>query len=60
MRETTDSISGTPIVFLYRFFGIKCVLAPASSITLITLSAKWRSVIYFTDKSTAALIALGL
>ncbi len=54
---TTDSISLRPMVFFRLPSGSSIWLAPASSMMSIALSGSLRSVMYFADSSTAALIA---
>ena len=54
---TTVSMSFTPMVFLRRPSGISIWEAPASSRMSMALSGSLRSVMYFTDSSTAAFTA---
>jgi len=60
MRAILAMISSTsplPIVFLRRDTGRMRWAAPASSITSIALSGRWRSLMYLADSSAAAVIA---
>ncbi|MNK50568.1 hypothetical protein D3C87_694460 [compost metagenome] len=55
---TMASISGTLITFLRLLTGNKRCPAPASSITSMALSGRWRSLMYLAESSTAARMAL--
>ncbi len=57
MRETMSSISPLPMVFFCLDFGRMRCAAPASSITSIALSGRWRSVMKRADSSAAAVRA---
>ena len=55
--DTTCSISATPIVFFRREGGSNLWEAPASSITSMALSGRWRSLMYRSASSVAKRIA---
>ncbi|MNN45033.1 hypothetical protein D3C81_1593490 [compost metagenome] len=57
MRETMSSISPLPMVFFCLDLGRMRCAAPASSITSIALSGRWRSVMKRADSSAAAVSA---
>ena len=55
---TISSISCLPITFFCFDFGRMRCAAPASSMTSIALSGKWRSVMYLAESSAALVIAV--